>query len=120
MTPYRKKELCRGCGACRDACPVDAIRMVCGPEGFWYPQTDEVRCIQCGRCQAVCPIEKDEASEMSLYFGARAKADSIRFASSSGGVFPVLAEYVLRRHGAVFGAGWGEHMEVIHREARTQ
>ena len=120
MTPYQKKELCRGCGACRDACPVDAIRMVCDPEGFWYPQTDEVRCIQCGRCQAVCPIEKGETAEIDLYFGARAKADSIRFASSSGGVFPVLAEYVLRRHGAVFGAGWGEHMEVVHREARTR
>lgn len=120
MTPYQKKELCRGCGACRDACPVDVIRMVCGPEGFWYPQTDEVRCIQCGRCQAVCPIEKGETAEIALYFGARAKEDSIRYASSSGGVFPVLAEYVLRRHGAVFGAGWGEHMEVVHREARTR
>ena len=94
MTPYQNKEKCCGCGACRDACPVEAIRMARDPEGFWYPQTDAVRCIQCGRCQAVCPIEKTETAERGLYFGAKAREDTVRYGSSSGGVFPVLAEYV--------------------------
>ncbi|MDE7054791.1 MAG: Coenzyme F420 hydrogenase/dehydrogenase, beta subunit C-terminal domain [Oscillospiraceae bacterium] len=120
MTPYQNKEKCCGCGACRDACPVEAIRMARDPEGFWYPQTDAVRCIQCGRCQAVCPIEKTETAERGLYFGAKAREDTVRYGSSSGGVFPVLAEYVFRRRGAVFGAGWGEHMEAVHQEARSR
>lgn len=119
MKLYQEKVMCCGCGACRDACPVDAIRMVRDPEGFWYPQADEKACVQCGRCRTVCPMGKAETAGTNLYFGARAREDAVLRGSSSGGVFPVLAEYVLQRHGAVFGAGWGEHMEVLHQEAWT-
>ena len=63
MKLFQKKEQCCGCGACRDACPVDAIRMVQDREGFWYPQAAEDVCIRCGRCQAVCPIGKPAAGE---------------------------------------------------------
>lgn len=120
MKLFQKKEQCCGCGACRDACPVDAVRMVQDREGFWYPQVAADVCIQCGRCQAVCPIGKPAVGEEPRqYFGAKARENAVRFASSSGGVFPILAAYVLRRGGAVFGAGWGGHMEVLHQEAWT-
>ena len=120
MKLFLKKEQCCGCGACRDACPVDAVRMVQDREGFWYPQVAADVCIQCGRCQAVCPIGKPAVGEEPRqYFGAKARENAVRFASSSGGVFPILAAYVLRRGGAVFGAGWGGHMEVLHQEAWT-
>ena len=119
MKLYQKKAQCCGCGACRDACPADAIQMVQDREGFWYPQVDEGACVQCGRCRAVCPMDKAVPAGTHLYFGARVKEDAVRYASSSGGVFPLLADYVLQRQGAVFGAAWGEHMEVLHKEART-
>lgn len=119
MKPYLEKKLCCGCGACRDICPVDAIRMRADGEGFLYPEIEESACVRCGRCEAVCPIGRGEAALDGLYFGARAREGGVRRDSSSGGVFPVLAGYVLRRRGSVFGAAFGEGMEVAHREARS-
>ena len=55
MKLYREKELCCGCGACMDACPVDAVRMTEDGEGFFYPQADAAACIRCGRCVKACP-----------------------------------------------------------------
>ena len=38
MRLYEEKAACCGCGACADACPVQAIRMVPDREGFLYPE----------------------------------------------------------------------------------
>lgn len=117
----RDKAACCGCAACRDACPAGAVRMVMDGEGFWYPETDPARCSGCGRCEAVCPLGRERDGDGGReFFGARAREDALRLGSSSGGVFPVLAEYVLDKGGAVFGAAFGEAMEVAHREARTR
>ena len=40
----------------------------------------------------------------------------MRERSSSGGVFSVLADWVLEREGAVFAAGYGPDLRVAHRE----
>ena len=119
MKLYEDKARCCGCGACADGCPVDAIRMEPDGEGFLYPRVDGAACVGCGRCGAVCPMGREEGAPENRYFGARAREDAARFASSSGGVFPALAGYVLWRRGAVFGAAFGEGMELSHREART-
>lgn len=117
MKLYEEKRSCCGCGACADACPAKAIRMVPDREGFRYPELNRPACVRCGRCEAVCPL-KTEATppRENLFFGAR--SERLRPGSSSGGMFMVLAEYVLRQGGAVFGAAFGEHMEVVHREAQ--
>lgn len=39
---------------------------------------------------------------------------SVRMVSSSGGVFTLIAEAVLAKGGAVFGAGWDENMQLKH------
>ena len=36
---------CCGCAACANACPVDAIRMEEGKEGFVFPKVDLNTCI---------------------------------------------------------------------------
>lgn len=51
---FEIKALCCGCGACKDACPVQAISMRKDEEGFRYPVIDAGKCIHCGKCGRVC------------------------------------------------------------------
>ena len=116
MRLYQEKASCCGCGACADACPTGSIQMGPDSEGFRYPSVAASTCIHCGRCESVCPLKTEmTAPRENLFFGAR--SDTLRSGSSSGGIFSVLADYVLQRQGAVFGAAFNESMEAVHREA---
>ena len=118
---FTDKEACCGCGACVDICRCGAVRMVVDREGFRYPIIDEAKCVDCGSCVQVCPM-KTQGREKGLppqYFGVQAKEEKVRYASSSGGMFPVLAEYVFRQQGVVYGAAYDKHMRVVHREILT-
>lgn len=115
-----KKEECCGCGACVDICPVNAICMIRDREGIDYPQIYRSLCTDCGQCAKVCPVKNNKAESCdNLYLGVKARNERLRYRSSSGGVFPVLAQYVLVRHGVVYGAGYDEDMNVIHKEAHN-
>lgn len=112
----RKKRMCCGCQACQDICPKQAIHMDMDSEGFWYPVKEEKKCVGCGACERVCPIRsRDKGKKHRSYIGVQAKNDEVRFSSSSGGIFFLLADYVLNLHGVVFGAGFDEKMVLIHR-----
>ncbi len=50
-----KKELCCGCEACRQICPLECIEMLSDEEGFLYPHIDGETCVECGQCRKVCP-----------------------------------------------------------------
>ncbi len=54
-----KEEHCCGCGACVNACPVDAISMKEGAETFLFPEIDQNRCIHCGKCLRACPAAQE-------------------------------------------------------------
>lgn len=54
---YNKLDECCGCTACYSICPVGAINMVEGYDGFLYPQVDSDKCIRCYQCLKVCPIK---------------------------------------------------------------
>jgi ferredoxin len=45
-------ELCTGCGARVDACPVDAISVLDGKA-----RIDAEKCVGCGVCEGECPPE---------------------------------------------------------------
>lgn len=121
MKLYDKKEQCCGCGACADICRTGAVRMVRDREGFAYPRIEKTMCVNCGRCQQVCPMrDRTEETREHQYYGARARDESVRYSSSSGGVFSVFAHRIFSRGGAVFGAGYDDCMKVAHRMAENE
>lgn len=114
MITHKRKQDCCGCTACANICPKQCIRMEEDNEGFLYPITDTSMCINCNACNNVCPILNNKAVRIPLQCYAAKNIDAeILLQSSSGGVFSVLAEYVLNKGGVVFGARWEED-KVIH------
>lgn len=107
-----KWEFCTGCGACANICPVNAIEMQ-KENGFYVPKIIEKRCIQCRKCEHVCPTINRNTINLPVTYAAWAE-DEVRFKTSSGGAFWVLAKYVLELGGIVFGAGWTEDFYVKH------
>ena len=108
------KQNCCGCGACASSCPKRCIMMTEDNEGFLYPRVDEESCINCGLCEKVCnelhPYEKHEPKQV---FAAINKNEEIRLKSSSGGIFYILAERIIREGGVVFGARFDERWQVV-------
>ena len=106
---------CTGCGACMDICPHQAISMKENAEGFLYPEIDSSKCIGCGLCDKVCPAnnpKSDNAADPVCY--AAAAHNSLRLESSSGAVFPLLAEQVLSENGVVCGAAFEDNIHLKH------
>lgn len=105
---------CCGCEACVQVCPKHCIRFTQDHEGFFYPEADADTCIQCGLCEKVCPVlhPYDEQKPQEV-LAAINKDEDIRMASSSGGVFTLLAEHVIQHGGVVFGVRFDEQWQVV-------
>ena len=95
--------------------------MVSDEEGFLYPQVRREDCVGCGACDLVCPmrISRSGTSDAVETYAAYARDNTIRSASSSGGIFPLLAQWVLGQNGVVFGAAFDEDFSVHHIMAET-
>lgn len=125
MITVSNKENCTGCSACASVCPNVCIKMQEDQEGFWYPAVNVSECVQCGLCVRTCPVLQKQglqAEERTLDIKAYAaynKAGSVRLESSSGGIFPLLAEEIVNAGGVVFGASFDEDFNVIHDYAET-
>ncbi|NCB44901.1 MAG: 4Fe-4S dicluster domain-containing protein [Clostridia bacterium] len=110
MINIRNPQDCCGCEACVAVCHQQCISMQENGEGFLYPLVDVSKCIQCGLCNKVCPWEDipkipDCLPEPLVYAGWNLD-EEVRRQSSSGGVFTVLAEHILKQGGIVVGASF--------------
>lgn len=106
---------CCGCNACVQACPKHCIRMQEDSEGFLYPFVDRESCIDCGLCEKTCPvINQNEPQKPVVTLAAVNSDESVRLASSSGGIFTLLAERTIDNGGVVFGAAFDENWDVKH------
>ena len=121
MIDIKRKEDCVGCGACHDACPRDAIYWETDIEGFWYPRVNQDKCIECGLCEKVCPIIQsgklnctNAETPVPDVLAAYNADPEVRFKSTSGGIFSVLAEKMLADGGYICGAVWTEDFGAKH------
>ncbi len=118
------KTECYGCGSCAMSCPVKCISMKTDEEGFDYPEIDSSKCIECGKCDMVCPAKcVDSMSTLNVNsfdipytIGGWIKDETIRYDSSSGGVFSLVASFILDNDGIVYGATMDENLIVRHIE----
>ena len=107
--------LCTGCSTCLNICPHKAIKIKINQEGFYSPEVDERICTDCGLCLKKCPLYNANYNNFDnpTCYAAYA-TDNFRCGSSSGGVFPIIAKYVIDQKGIVCGAAWTEENTVKH------
>ena len=106
---------CCGCGSCSQKCPHSCISMNEDAKGFLYPTVDMEKCVDCHLCENVCPYNNELNDHVPIVSLAAINPDEdSRQNSSSGGVFSLLAEDVIKQGGVVFGAKFNEKWEVNH------
>lgn len=109
--------LCTGCTTCFNSCPVKAIEMVEDKEGFLHAKINEEKCIKCGLCLKVCPVlhnKKTYNKENLKTYAAINKNINERITSSSGGIFPLLSEKIIKEDGMVVGCFLDENLKAKH------
>lgn len=123
MLEILEKDKCCGCAACYSVCAHQAINMKLDDEGFEYPVINQERCVDCGLCQKVCPVIQYENNsnrrrlnnDVQIGFAARNKNYEQRLISSSGSIFPPIAEWVIEQGGIVAGVGYDENFNAVHK-----
>jgi coenzyme F420-reducing hydrogenase beta subunit len=114
-----KPEKCTGCFGCYNACPFNAIDMKIDKDGFFIPFINQ-RCTNCGNCQDFCPVisknknDTEKKFQEPTFYAGWSNNDDIRLKSSSGGIFPELAKYMLKNENVVFGVGWDDNLSPCH------
>lgn len=104
---------CTGCRMCEQVCPKGAIEIKENEEGFMEPVINKEKCINCGICLKRCPqankIEKNEP--IKCYAAKNKNIDDLK-KGSSGSIFKILAEHVIKDAGTVYGAAFNENMDL--------
>ena len=117
---YKTKQDCSGCSACKHICPNGAITMQPDSEGFLYPVINQKSCINCKLCTDICPFTNSEmlknGGQQNGYCCVH-KDEEVLKASTSGGAFTALSDYILEIGGVVYGADFDEDYNVVHSRA---
>lgn len=107
--------LCTGCMVCMDTCPTKAIKEGFTKDGFRIPIVCKDKCIKCSKCLNVCSLcsDKKEFSPIVIYRMA-AKDNYVRMMCSSGGIFAILSEKMIKSGGVVIGAVFDAECKDVH------
>lgn len=106
---------CCGCTACYNTCPKNAIKMVLKEDGFRYPVIDQSKCINCGLCKKVCPvINTNKSKSINKCYVGFSRNGKLKEKASSGGIFPLIATYILDNGGYVIGATFDDNNDLNH------
>lgn len=115
MKEVLDKNKCSGCTACASICPKQAITMEVGKDGFRYPVINQEKCIDCGLCKKTCPIlNTKENKAINKCYVAYSKNEQYSNSSSSGGIFPLIANLILEENGIVIGAAFDKNNKLNH------
>lgn len=116
-----EKEKCCGCRTCLQACPVGAIKLQSDEYGFERVHVDDSKCLNCNKCKKVCPILNPRKQHDHLLAGsAYARNEDIKRAGSSGGLFGVFANIVIKNGGVVYGAAFDDNLKLKTTRAETE
>lgn len=118
MEIWLEKKDCTGCSACANICPKKAIEMVEDEKGFKYPKINHEKCIDCGLCKKTCPIVekfKQNRYERPNAYAGWSKDESVRYTSTSGGLFTEITKPIIENGGYVVGAAYNENNMVEHK-----
>lgn len=113
---------CTGCGACFNICPKKAITMKEDKYGFYVPDINNNLCIKCNLCTKVCP----ELNPVNKNIKVKSpialinKDNSIVKQSTSGGMFSLMADYIINNGGNVYGAKMDNSFETFHVAANNK
>jgi len=108
---------CCGCGACINVCPPKALTYSNDKYGFTIPAINLNLCIDCGKCLRICPETESEEYKPQLAYAAMNKNEKERLKASSGGIFGLVAKYVIQSSGVVYGAKMDQDFKILHSSA---
>lgn len=117
MIDFDFDENCYGCGACANACPVNAIEIKQDMKGFMMPAVNLELCISCRRCNKVCIAESSRTvkskGDKDAYLYVNPDLKTLQ-CSASGGGFSMLAKIILEHNGYVCGCVFDKDMRARH------
>lgn len=111
-----EKTDCTGCGMCANICHQKAIEMVEKEHGFVFPKVNNDLCNECGLCKKKCPANSEKRNDSTVkgVFASWSINKKVRNQSTSGGIFSLLAEEILKDEGLVIGVAWDDKYHATH------
>lgn len=107
---------CVGCGSCSISCPKQCISMEYDENGFIRPRVDRILCVGCGVCVNHClvtyPVERLYQFTNTKYYCAISGHTDLVKKSSSGGLFALFANSVIKKGGYVCGCVYDHNMKL--------
>ena len=115
------KDTCTGCGACKAACRKGAIDFQKDENGFFVPVVDAGKCVDCNQCSQACHVlNPPDRNPVRAAYAAQTTDKELLMESTSGALFPVLAQAVLRNSGVVYGCVWDEKYNAVFSRAESE